>query len=143
MGSGFRTALSSSRSCPTSSLLANESQLSVPRGGTASTGVTIRRKGFSGPITVTVADPPPGISVRPGSIAAGQKTGALTLSAGADASFPPTPIKLVGRAQRTEGPFERLASKQVVYAQQNNVPDVQHRPLRPDRGAGPGTAGAL
>ena len=107
---------------PDFELLANESQLSVPRGGTASTGVTIRRKGFSGPITVTVADSPPGISVRPGLIAAGQNTGALTLSAGADASFPPTPIKLVGRAQRTEGPFERLASKQVVYAQQNNVP---------------------
>ena len=44
------------------------------------------------------------------------------LSASADASFPAVPLKLVGRAQGTEGPFERLATKGVVYAAQNNVP---------------------
>ncbi len=107
---------------PDFELMANESQVSIPKGGTASFSVTIVRKGYSGPITVTVADPPPGLSVRPGTIAAGQVAGALTLSATADASFPPTPLKLVGRGQRTEGPFERLASKVVVYAAQNNVP---------------------
>jgi hypothetical protein len=107
---------------PDFEILANESQLSVPRGGTSSMGVTILRKGFSGPITVTVADPPAGLSVRPGMIAAGQTTGALTLSASADASFPAVPLKLIGRAQGAEVPFERLATKSVVYAQQNNVP---------------------
>jgi hypothetical protein len=107
---------------PDFELLANESQLSVPRGGTASMGVTVVRKGFSGPITVTVADPPAGLSVRPGTIAAGQTTGALTLTASADASFPAAPIRLVGRASGTEGPFERLATKATVYARQNNVP---------------------
>ena len=60
---------------PDFELLANESQVSVPRGGTASVGVTILRKGYSGPITVTVADPPAGLSVRPGTIAAGQTAG--------------------------------------------------------------------
>jgi hypothetical protein len=107
---------------PDFELLANESQVSVPRGGTASMGVTILRKGYSGPITLTVADPPAGLSVRPGTIAAGQTTGALTLTASPDAAFPAVPLKLVGRAQGPEGPLERLAARAVVYAQQNNVP---------------------
>jgi hypothetical protein len=107
---------------PDFELVANESQVSVPRGGTASIGVTIVRKGFSGPITVTVADPPAGLTVRPGTIAAGQAICALTLSASTDASFAAAPLKLVGRAQGTEGPLERLATKGVVYASQNNVP---------------------
>ena len=113
---------------PDFELLANESQISVPRGGTASMGVTVLRKGYSGPITVTVADPPAGLSVRPGTIAAGQTTGALTLTASADASFAAAPLKLVGRGSGPEGPFERLATKPIVYAQQNNVPmySIEH-----------------
>ena len=84
--------------------------------------MTILRKGFSGPITVTVADPPAGLSVRPGTIAAGQATGALTVDRERRCVISRGPLKLVGRAQGAEGPFERLATKAVVYAQQNNVP---------------------
>ena len=121
--------------------MANESQVSVPRGGTASVGVTILRKGYSGPITITVADPPAGLSVRPGTIAAGQTTwGHSRLSATPDASFPAAPLKLVGRAQGTDGPFERLATKAVVYAAAEQRPHVQHRSLRTGRRAGPGAA---
>ena len=67
-------------------------------------GVTIMRKGYSGPITVTVADPPAGLTVRPGTIAAGQTAGALTLTASPDATFPAAPLKLVGPAQGAERP---------------------------------------
>ena len=49
---------------PDFELLVDDPQISVPRGGVATVGVTIRRKGFSGPITVTVADPPAGLSMR-------------------------------------------------------------------------------
>jgi hypothetical protein len=101
-------------------LLVNESQVSVPRGGSAAVGVTIERKGYSGPITVTVADPPAGLTVRQGTIAAGQTAGFITLSA--TASFPAAPLKLVGRAQGQDGPIERMALKRVVYAQQSNLP---------------------
>ena len=113
---------------PDFELLSNESELSVPRGGTAGLSVTLVRKGFSGPVTVTVADPPPGLSVRPGTIAAGQTTGALTLTASPDASFPAAPLRLVGLASGAEGPIERLATKVMVYAQQNNVPmcSIEH-----------------
>ena len=101
---------------------ANELQVSVPRGGTAAVGVTVQRKGHGGAITVTVADPPVGMTVRPGTIAAGQTTGVLSLAAAADAKFPAAPIKLVARAQGVNGPMERLAFKPVVHAQQAPLP---------------------
>ena len=99
------------------------------------------RKGYSGPITVTVADPPAGLTVRPGTIAAGQTAGVLSLSATADATFPAAPIKLVGRAQGPNGPFERLASKPVVYAQQSTLPTCTITQYRPGRRPCSGSAG--
>jgi hypothetical protein len=107
---------------PDFQLLVNEPQVSVPRGGSAAVGVTVLRKGHSGPITVTVTDPPAGLTVRQGTIAAGQTTGFITLSATDVAAFPAAPIKLVGRGQGQNGPFERSASRRVVYAQQSNLP---------------------
>ncbi len=84
--------------------------------------MTAQRKGYSGPITVTVADPPAGLTVRPGVIAAGQSPGVLSLSAAATANFPAGPIKLVGLGQGVNGPFERVAYNTVVYAQQPPLP---------------------
>jgi hypothetical protein len=107
---------------PDFELVVNDPQVSVPRGGVTTAGVTVKRNGFSGPITVTVADPPPGLSVRAGSIAADQNAGVISLSATADASFPAAPIRLVGRAQGSSGPLERLAFKPLVFAQQSNLP---------------------
>jgi len=121
-GIGYAYRIVVEPASPDFEILANEAQVSVPRGGTASVGVTIVRKGYSGPIMITVADPPPGLSVRPGMIASDQATGTLTLSAKADASFPAAPLKLVGRATRPDSQIERLATKAVVFAQQNNVP---------------------
>ena len=107
---------------PDFELLVDDPQISVPRGGVATVGVTIRRKGFSGPITVTVADPPAGLSMRAGSIAAGQTVGMISLSATADASFPAAPIRLVARAQGTSAPLERFAFNPLVFARQANLP---------------------
>lgn len=114
---------------PDFDLLVDDAQLSVPRGGVATARVTIKRKGFSGPITVTVADSPAGLSVRDGIIAAGQDAGVISLSASTDASFPVAPIRLVARAQGSTGPLERLAFKPLVFAQQTNLPTctiIQH-----------------
>jgi hypothetical protein len=107
---------------PDFELVLSEPQVSVPRGGSAAVGVTVRRKGYSGPITVTVAEPPAGLLVRPGSIPGGQTTGVITLASSADAAFPPVPIKLVGRGQRPDGPFERLASQLLVFIPTANPP---------------------
>jgi hypothetical protein len=100
----------------------NEAQVSVPRGGTAAVGVAVKREGYTGPITVTVADPPAGLTVRPGTLAAGQTTGTLSLSAAADARFPAAPIKLVARGQESSQPIEHLAFKELVFARQTNLP---------------------
>jgi len=107
---------------PDFQLQVNEPQVSIPLGGTAAVGVTVQRKGYSGPISVTVADPPAGLTVRPGTIAAGQTIGVLSLSAAAAASFPAAAIKLVARGQDASGPFERIAFKPIVYAQQPPLP---------------------
>jgi hypothetical protein len=117
-GIGFPYRIKVEPLFPDFHLLANDTQVSVPRGGTATVSVTIERKGFTGPITITVADPPPGLSVRAGTIPAGQTAGVLTLSAAPDAAFPPAPIKLIGQAQGSSGPIERIATRAVVYAQQ-------------------------
>jgi hypothetical protein len=107
---------------PDFELLVNDPQVSIPKRGTAVGGVSVKRKGYSGPITVTVAEPPAGLSVRSGTIAAGQTAGVLSLSAAADASFPAAPVKLIGRGQGQNGVFERLAFKPVVFAKQTILP---------------------
>lgn len=103
---------------PDFQIVLKDSEVSVPKGGVAVVGVTVQRRGYTGAINATIADLPAGLSVRPGTIAAGQTTGVLSLSAAADASFAAVPIKLVGRAQGVSGPIERLAYKPVVFAQQ-------------------------
>ncbi len=121
-GVGFPYRIVIERLVPEFELQVNEPQVSVPRGGSATALLTVVRKGYSGPITLAVVEPPPGLKVREGTIAAGQTTGALSLFAADDASFPAAPIKLVGRGQGSEGPLERIALKQVVFAQQANLP---------------------
>ena len=73
-------------------------------------GVTLKRKGYTGPVTVTVANPPVGLTVRPGTIAGGQTVGVLSFSATADARFPAAPIKLVAHGDGSNGTGDRLAS---------------------------------
>ena len=99
-GVGFPYRIVVGRSCPTFEPAARTSQVSIPRGGTAAVGVTVVRKGYNGPITLTVADPPAGLTVRPGTIAAGQTVGVLSISA------PPTP-GLPRRAPEARRPRRR------------------------------------
>ena len=110
---------------PEFEIAANATEASVPRGSTAAVAVTVKRKGYTGPIAVTVVNPPAGLTVRPGTIAAGQTAGLLTLTASPDASFPAAPIKLVGRGQGTSGPIERVAAAPVIFAKQTNLPSTR------------------
>ncbi len=71
-GLGFPYRLVVTPIHPGFELQANEPQISVPRGGTAALGVTVQRRDYNGPISVTVADFPAGLTVRPGTIAPGQ-----------------------------------------------------------------------
>jgi hypothetical protein len=121
-GVGFPYRIVAEPLTPEFDLQANDSEVSIPRGGTAAVGVTVKRKGYSGPIQVTVADPPAGLTVRPGVIAAGQTAGVLSLNATTDARFPAAPIKLVGRGERSSPPLERPAVEPIVFALQTNLP---------------------
>ena len=113
---------------PDFQLQVNESAGERSPGGTAAVGVTVQRKGYSGPITVTVADPPAGLTVRPGTIAAGQTVGVLSLSAAADAKFPAAPIKLVGRGARDQWAVRTARLQAGGLRPAGDLPTVRDRP---------------
>ena len=87
-GIGFPYRIVVTPVVPTFEMEMNEPQVSIPRGGAAAVGVTLVRKNYSGPVRLTVADPPAGLTVRAGTIAAGQTVGALSISASPTAGFP-------------------------------------------------------
>ncbi len=121
-GVGFPYRITVTPLTPTFELALNDAEVSIPKGGTAAVGVTVVRKGYNGPITLTVAEPPPGLSVRPGTIAGGQTVGAFTLSASADSKFSAVNLKVVGQGQEAGESFVREAEKHVVFAQQATLP---------------------
>ena len=103
-------------------LVANESQVSVPKGGTAAVGVTLVRKGYAGPITLKVLNPPAGLTSRPGTVAEGQLLGGLTVSAAPDAAFPATALNIVGEGKGPDGAVVRQATFTTVFAKQADLP---------------------
>jgi hypothetical protein len=121
-GVGFPYRIVAEPLVPDFELQVNEAQVSIPRGGTAAVGVTVKRRSYTGPINVAVADPPAGLTARPGTIAAGQTVGVLSLTAAADARFPAAPLKIVARGDGSGGPIEQIAFKTLIFAQQTNLP---------------------
>lgn len=114
---------------------------SIPKGGHAAIGVTITRKGYTGPIALSVANPPPGLTVRPGTIADGQGVGVLTLTAAPDAAFGPVDLKIVAEGKGPAGPITRVAERSVIFAQQGMVPTNQR--LIPGLYSAPASPGAV
>ncbi|WP_422930415.1 hypothetical protein [Singulisphaera sp. PoT] len=107
---------------PTFELLLNEPEATVPRKGSALVGVTVRRlNGYAGPIQLSVANPPAGLTFRPGTIAAGQNVGVLSLSSAADAAFPLSKLDVVGKGPGTPE-IVVSAIKHVAFAKQGELP---------------------
>ncbi len=121
-GVGYPYRLTVDPIVPGFDLALNESQVSIPRGGSAAIAVTVARKGYDGPITLDVANPPAGLSVRTGLIGAGQAAGAFTVAASPDAGFDRVDLEVVGRAQGPAGPLTVPGSKLLVFAQQGGAP---------------------
>jgi hypothetical protein len=94
-----------------------DDQVNVPKGGTAAVAVTATRQGYDGPITLNVANLPPGLSVRAGRINPGQTAGALTISATPEASIEIANLKLVGEGQSPGGPIVVETSKSIIFAE--------------------------
>jgi hypothetical protein len=98
-----------------------DDQLNIPKGGTAAVAVTITRTGFNGPIKLNVANPPPGLTIRPGMVNAGQTVGTLTITATPEASFELANLKLIGEGQGGPTPVVVEASKSIVFAEQGTL----------------------
>ena len=121
-GVGFAYRLTVEPIVASFDLTLNESQVSIPRGGSAAISAAIARKGYNGPITLDVANPPAGLTVRPGLVGEGQAAGSFTVSAAADASFDRVDLNVIGRAQGPDGAMAVPASKLLVFAQQGTLP---------------------
>lgn len=121
-GTGYPYRISVTTVTPGFDLMLNESQVSVPKGGTASVAVTVVRKGYNGPIALKVVDPPAGYTVRPGTIAEGQLLGVFTVSAAADAPGQALNLAVVGEGQGPEGSIVVRAGKTIIFAQQATLP---------------------
>jgi len=96
-------------------LVASATEYSIPRTGHTVILASVTRKGYNGPITLTLDYPPPGVLVRAGIIPAGQKTGALSLSAAPDAAFNPQPVRFVGIGSGPAGPIQEIARQTVSF----------------------------
>lgn len=107
---------------PTFELTVTDPQVNIPRNGTAALGVTVKRNGYDGPIALTVADPPKGVTVRPGAIGPGQNVGGLSLSGSPAVEFGAMPLRLVGKGQGPGGPIEVEATAELVFAKQGTLP---------------------
>ena len=107
---------------PGFSVALNDAQVSVPRGGTAAVGVTVTRDGYNGPISLRVADPPAGLTCRPGTIAGGQVVGAFTLAAAPEATLGPLVLDVVGEGRGSSGPIINHASKVILFGPPTTEP---------------------
>ena len=99
-------------------LASTADQVNIPRGGTAALGFEVERRDFNGPITLDVLGPPPGVTVRPGLIPAGQTVGAITVSAAPDASFDASTLRIVGTADGPGGTLRSEATRTTILARQ-------------------------
>ena len=101
-------------------------------------GVAVVRQGYNGPIALSVANPPAGVTVRPGTIADGQAVGVVHASRRARTPRSgPSPCKSSGRGQgperadrpgRDEGGRLRTAG--------DSHGDAPHQHVDPDRPGG-------
>ncbi len=120
-GVGYPFRISVTPIVPDVELTLNDGQVGVPKGGAAAVGVTVVRRGYTGPIALKVVDPPTGLTARPGTIGEGQLLGGFSISVAPDASFGPMPLKVVAEIPGADGPMLVTATKSVTFAQQATV----------------------
>ena len=93
------------------------------KGGTEMIDVVVfRREGFNGPVEVSIAGLPPGVTSAPITLAPGQEVGELVVSAAEDAPESVSVVNVVGKATLGGQPVERPARyATMVWGGQNNV----------------------
>jgi hypothetical protein len=91
-------------------------EVSVPRGGAANLLVNVARFGFAGPLTLSVVEPPAGLTVRAGVVPAGQSNGVISLLATPEADLAAVPLKVIGTADGPAGPIVAEAQMTLTFA---------------------------
>ena len=121
-GVGYPYRITIEPIAPTYQMLLNDDQINIPQGGNAAIGVTLQRQGYDGPVAVTIANSPAGITTRPLTIPAGQGSGVFTVAATPEAKFGPVDLRILGTGQGPSGPIVEEATKSIVFAQQGTLP---------------------
>ena len=98
-------------------LAINDDQIAIPRGSTALIPVTVSRAGYKGPIAIEVLGIPGdgGLKTFAGTVAAGQTSGLVGLTAATDAADFAGEIQVVGKGDQGQ---VVAASKTIVFAEQ-------------------------
>ena len=100
-------------------------ELNVPRGGTAILPVLVTRRGYLGPIRLSIANLPPGYVVQEGYIPAGAAAGLLTVTAPNEVLIEPHPFHVEGIAiDPTAGNLKRLARHTVMLNRDPAAPGL-------------------
>jgi hypothetical protein len=103
------------------------------RGGTQPLVVQCyRRGGSSGPVTLSCAGLPPGVTAAPVDLAADEHQATIVLVAAADAPAWQGPIRVVGRSGTGEAAIEREALASTTVWNKNNRTDFVEARLLPD-----------
>jgi len=121
-GVGYTYRVDVAASLPAFEVVLAASEASVPRGGTAAVPVTVARRGYIGPISLSLDNPPAGLTARPSTLAENQTAGVITIAASAGSAFGPAYVRVVARGQGADGPIVRSATKLLVFAKSGNFP---------------------
>ena len=113
-GPDFAYQLTIRGESPDFRLTADPANPNIPRGGSTPVTVSLDEiRGFDGPIAIAVRGLPKEIIAGPATIAPGQTSTVLVLTASPDAPLngPPTPIQIVGRAVAEGHDLVRIANR--------------------------------
>ena len=96
----FRMEMPSRRSGRISRDAGDSTHFNLPAGGRLTVDVTVyRRDGFDGEVRVQMENLPPGVTAGNAVVPAGADSTVILLEASRDASFAPTRVRIVGRAE--------------------------------------------
>src|SRR5262249_3667377 len=98
-------------------------EVNVPRSGSALLAVPVVRRGYAGPIELTVPNLPPGLSVQGGHVPANATAGLLTLTAAESTAALPEPVSLSVEGKAADGKTElhRIGEHRFVVSRDANV----------------------
>jgi hypothetical protein len=98
------------------------SEINVPRGGSALLSVPVLRRGYAGPIELTIPNLPPGLSVQGGIVPTNATAGLLTLTAANDMAAVPDSLSLSieGKAADGKTVIHRLAEHRFAVSRDAN-----------------------